>query len=649
MKYRPEIDGLRAIAVIPVILFHAGFEIFKGGYIGVDIFFVISGFLITSIIINGLNKNSFSIITFYEKRARRIMPMLFLIMIISILGSWFLFFPSDFKSFSNSLIAVPFFSSNFLFWLETDYWDIFSELKPLLHTWSLAVEEQYYIFFPLILMFLHRFKPKWIFGSVIIIAIASLVVSEYSSHHYKVANFYLIPTRSWELCIGSIIGILYTQYPITYEKLLSRKKVNETLSLLGFLMILISIFFFNEHTRHPSTFTLLPTLGTGLVILFSSQKVLIGRVLSLKPLVKIGLISYSIYLLHQPLFAFARYYSLYKLSPFFMFTLVLAVILLSYFSWRYIETPFRNKVKFNRKKIFLITGIGSLSFILIGIIGIYTEGFSQRNHLKKLKLENYNPDNDFLKVESWGPLRDLTNDPDYFIENNLSDQKLWFDDKNNKSNLLLIGNSHSKDIFNILTNSESTKKRFEIARYGLQIRHLNNFSHKLFNSKNYLASDFVMIASKYNEKDILTLEKLILKLKKDNKKIIIVEEIFPQITNYKKTIADSQILEKIRNSDLKLISKPDLISKINNEYYNNYKASTKTDTNDQIIKLGEKHSDVFILDRIEYICNKSSKEWYAVGSSYEKFFYDYGHHTIEGAKFYGNRVDEIDWLKQLNQ
>ena len=162
MKYRAEIDGLRALAVLPVILFHAGFDWFSGGFVGVDVFFVISGYLITTIIINELGEGKFSVVNFYERRARRILPALFFMMLVCLPFAYLWLGPGELKSFGQSLIAVSTFSSNILFWLETGYFDSAAELKPLLHTWSLAVEEQFYILFPLLLMLTWRLGTKWV-------------------------------------------------------------------------------------------------------------------------------------------------------------------------------------------------------------------------------------------------------------------------------------------------------------------------------------------------------------------------------------------------------------------------------------------------------------------------------------------------------
>lgn len=196
MKYRPEIDGLRALAVVPVILFHAGFELFSGGFVGVDVFFVISGYLITTIFIEEIDNQRFSIVNFYERRARRILPALFFVMLLCIPFAWLWMLPFQLKGFADSLIAVCLFASNILFWSESGYFDAATEEKPLLHTWSLAVEEQYYVLFPLFLLLAWRFGKNRVFWMIVAMAAVSLLLSEWGWRHKPVANFYLAPTRA---------------------------------------------------------------------------------------------------------------------------------------------------------------------------------------------------------------------------------------------------------------------------------------------------------------------------------------------------------------------------------------------------------------------------------------------------------------------
>lgn len=368
-----EIDGLRALAVLPVILFHAGFSWVGGGFVGVDIFFVISGYLITSLIVAEIDKGQFSLLNFYERRARRILPALFLVMLVCLPFAWVYLLPHELVDFGESLIAVSLFVSNILFWKDSDYFAADSELLPLLHTWSLAVEEQYYVFFPLLLMLVWRlgksgFVPLLLLG----IAGLSLAFSEWLWRVDSAANFYLLPTRAWELMLGALAGLYVRSSGIASQSL------REAGSLLGLLMILLSIFFLDKNMPFPGLYALLPTLGTVLIIVCADQQTMVGRLLSWRFFVAVGLVSYSAYLWHQPIFAFARLHSMQDLAPTVMAGLSLLALGFAWLSWRWVEQPFRDRRRFTRGKIFAFAIIGSLFFIGIGALLIMQEGFSQR-------------------------------------------------------------------------------------------------------------------------------------------------------------------------------------------------------------------------------------------------------------------------------
>jgi len=390
LKYRREIDGLRAVAVLPVILFHAGFTAFSGGFIGVDVFFVISGYLITTIILADKEKGEFSLVTFYERRARRILPALFFVMFCCIPFAWFWLLPNHLKDFSQSLVAVSAFSSNILFWRESGYFGTASELKPLLHTWSLAVEEQYYILFPLFIMFMWKFRKRWIFGSLMVIAVASLAVAQWGAYNKPTATFFLLPTRGWELAIGALIAFYFLYKKDHAILVASNKNISEFFGFVGIALIGYSVFAFDNSTPFPSFYALFPTIGTGLIIVFTTPQTLVGRFLGTKAMVGLGLISYSTYLWHQPLFVFARHRSLTEPSVTLLLTLSVASVIMAYFSWRYVEMPFRDKSIFNRKKIFSIAISGSVAFLGIGIVGNVENGFTERATSDQLSISSYN-------------------------------------------------------------------------------------------------------------------------------------------------------------------------------------------------------------------------------------------------------------------
>lgn len=389
MKYRREIDGLRAVAVLPVIFFHAGFAAFSGGFVGVDIFFVISGYLITTIILSDIDKGQFSIVKFYERRARRILPALLFVMLCCLPCAWLWLSPSHLKSFSDSLVAVSTFVSNVLFWRESGYFDTAAELKPLLHTWSLAVEEQYYIIFPLFLLLLWRLRKRLIFSALLMLAFTSLGIAQWGSFAFPSANFFLLPSRFWELAIGALIAFYFLYKKEHIDLITSKRPLNEIFGLAGILLIFYSIYAFDHETPFPSLFALLPTLGTGLIIIFSTPQTMTGRFLGTKAMVGIGLISYSTYLWHQPLFVFARHRSAEELGTPLLLTISALSLVFAYFSWRFVEQPFRDKQTFSRKSIFKMSLTGSLIFIVIGTIGHKNDGFANRFQLPESLVNSF--------------------------------------------------------------------------------------------------------------------------------------------------------------------------------------------------------------------------------------------------------------------
>ena len=358
MKYRPEIDGLRALAVVPVILFHAGFELFSGGFVGVDVFFVISGYLITTVLIEDLENKRFSIVNFYERRARRILPALFFIMILCVPFAWILLSGPSLHKFGNGLIGVSLFLSNVVFWKQKGYFDQSSELNPILHTWSLAVEEQYYVLFPIFLVLAWRFGKNRVFWMIVLMAAISLLLSEWGWRNKGTANFYLAPTRAWELLAGSIAAFVIHNRGV---------QKNNLLALLGLAAIIFSIFSYNESTPFPSVYALVPVLGVILIVLYAEKETLAAKFLSTKVFVSTGLISYSVYLWHQPVFAFFRIYT-NQISLHWLLTLVLIIItfLLSYVSWRFVEKPFRNRNFINKFLLFTLSFIALMSLFAIG-------------------------------------------------------------------------------------------------------------------------------------------------------------------------------------------------------------------------------------------------------------------------------------------
>jgi peptidoglycan/LPS O-acetylase OafA/YrhL len=446
-NYRPEIDGLRAIAVFSVIFFHAGIKVFSGGFVGVDIFFVISGYLITLILISENEKKSFSLMQFYERRARRILPVLILLMFTCIPFAWALMNPVELRQFLMSLLSVSTFSSNIFFMLKTAYFDLPSEKNPLLHTWTLAVEEQYYIVFPILFLAIWKFNRKLLLVFICIVAGASLGLAQYSLSKYEAISFYLLPTRAWELMIGSLLAYFVSTSSINLSK--SFSQVGE---FIGIMLIFYSIFFFDKNTPNPSIYLLIPTLGTALILLFSSKHTLVGTLLSYKPLVGFGLISYSLYLWHQPIFAFNRIKLPNEQSEIQFIFLIFLTVILSYVSWKFIETPFRNSERVKVKTLLYISTISSSFFIFLGLFAFYTPDVSIFAKLQKKSGDVYSLDLKKLESESRSITKIYAQD----------DFKSSF--TTTKTRILVIGDSMADDFITAAKLSKKITSNFELKK-----------------------------------------------------------------------------------------------------------------------------------------------------------------------------------------
>lgn len=371
--YRPDIDGLRSLAVLPIVLYHAGVAGFGGGFVGVDIFFVISGYLITRIIYSEIQKQSFSILKFYERRARRILPALFFMCLFTIVASWYLLLPTDFRDFSLSLFWTMLFSSNIHFWQEAGYFAGPSEFKPLLHTWSLAVEEQFYLFFPISLVLVARYLTRHINLFILLSFIASLLMSIWGVENKPDATFYLFPTRAWELLLGSMLAL--NMVPISENRLLQNM-----LAFTGVTLILWSIFVYTVETQFPGLNALLPCFGTAMIIYSNSKfQTLIGKILSIKPFVFFGLISYSLYLWHWPLIVFLKYQLDRPFNPSETILILLVSIIMAIISWKYIEQPFRHPSQVRpQKQFYYASCFVALTFSIFAVVGHYNLGFPGR-------------------------------------------------------------------------------------------------------------------------------------------------------------------------------------------------------------------------------------------------------------------------------
>ena len=513
VSYRSEIDGLRAIAVGVIILYHSqitilGHQLFKGGFIGVDIFFVISGYLITSIILKELiTTGSFSFKYFYERRVRRILPALLFVMLVSLPFAWMYLLPSSFVDFSKSILYSLGFSSNFYFHYSDQLYGAASGLlKPFLHTWSLSVEEQYYILFPIVLLVTFKYFRKFLIYVLIFGFITSLVLAEWTSKNYPSASFYFLHTRIWELLAGSILA--YIEITNGYRS--KQKTLNLILPTIGLFLIGHSILFFDDKMFHPSFYTLSPIIGVCLIIWFSDKNEPISKILSSKLFVLIGLISYSLYLWHYPIFAFAKVTGFVAGSVIGKMLLIPIAFICSIISYRFIEKPFRNQ-KYQFKKI-LITLLSSI--ILLASFNFYiihNDGIQKRIYKNDLMF--------FFKTK----------------EININ-----FFKKDNTKKVVMIGDSHA-GVLNFQLNEEIKKKNLSLYWFHTQM-YLKDFNRIQRKTKK--------IAEEYNVKNN-TIHNF---LKKNSDLIVILHHRWTYLLTETETSLDNEERYKESNRYLEAIN-----------------------------------------------------------------------------------------------
>lgn len=373
LTYRPEIDGLRAIAVVLVVMYHAGLGQLGGGFVGVDVFFVISGYLITTILISDLHAGAFSLKSFYERRAKRLLPALFVMLAISVPFAWLWLPASDMQDYSQSILSTLFFGSNILFWLESGYFDADSQLKPLLHTWSLGVEEQFYLVFPVLLLVAWRLFRKRIAIVIGTSALLSLTIAEWAVRGGgPVAGFYLLPTRFWELALGALVALLLRRRASPRGSILV-----ELLGWFGLSLVAFSAVAFDNSTSFPGLSALIPTGGTALVIIFASADTSLGKLLRTRGLVSLGVMSYSLYLYHYPVFSFSKRLFPDGASALLTAFLLCLSFLLAYVSWKFIETPWRVGQNQSISRFARVaTGVfASVGLLAVGLWGHLSDGF----------------------------------------------------------------------------------------------------------------------------------------------------------------------------------------------------------------------------------------------------------------------------------
>lgn len=618
--YRADIDGLRAISVLSVIFYHLDFTLFSGGYIGVDIFFTISGYLITSIIIFEKNKNNFSYTNFLNRRIRRIIPILILVIFFTLIVGVIFSMPTDLNQITNSAIFSILFTSNFYFSIVGDVYAAKSIiLKPLAHTWSLSIEEQYYIFFPLLFIFFNKEK---ILNILIIFIFLSLSISFIIEKNYPHHNFYFTPSRVWELLLGCCIAIL---------KFKNHAKKNDLLKdffcTLGIILILIPIFFFKIET-FSTLKSFIPISGTCMILYYGYKNNWIISILSKIFFVKIGLLSYSLYLWHYPIISFFEKYNIFYYKPILkiivFFVILLFISILFYFL---VEKNFRSKKIISNSKFYTI-----LFFVLFSLSITFASIHFSNSFVSRYMVGNYNLDNDnhYLK---W-----------------LNSSKQIKDFKNlEKNNVLVVGDSHGLDTYNSFILNKNLFNNYEFSFYWIQINEFKDFlDNKLPDNfkpytkysidklkAKYQKADTIILSSSYPQKrDFLVLDELSILLT-ESKKRIIFTTLAPKFrtTNFKYfknySFADKWIL-----SNRQIPKDKDYID-LKKKYYSNM--VDNKNLNKEIINVSIKYN-FDLIHKEKILCNFDNKECDFLTKNNQKILWDGHHYTIEGAKHIGKII-----------
>ena len=485
MKYRADLDGIRALAIIPVLIFHAEWPFLPQGYLGVDIFFVLSGFLISSYLLDEIQANgqvNFS--SFYERRVRRILPALFFMMLVITFCSILLLTPRDLIEYSKSQVSALLSISNIYFWQQSSYFDTSNNLKPLLHTWSLSVEEQFYLFFPWLLFFLRFKNNDTKFKIIFLLIFFSLGFAQTLSFIKPVASFYLLPTRAFELLLG-VSATLMLRMPTVTNRLLGMNQhaINIlSVSAVFLIVILMAIPVEAVFLPSPGLYSFVISFLVSWLCVLGIRESFATRALSLKPIVFIGLLSYSLYLWHQPIFALARYISPLQLTSINYLLLIVLTSICSYLSWKFVETPFRNRKQVPQSFIWAFAAISTLLILLVSGYIYKTQGLPTRFSKENLQLMNMSYDGR-KKAEVCSASRDKP----FELKNMCI---LGGDSNLNSPSYILLGDSHASAISPAV--SDALKKR-DLKAYqatylgcppGIGIERVdNNFSCKSFNDQ----------------------------------------------------------------------------------------------------------------------------------------------------------------------
>lgn len=646
MNYRPEIDGIRTLAIVPVLIYHLKISfgdgyLLPGGFLGVDVFLVLSGFLITKIILDEMqNTGTFSIRRFYERRARRILPALIMVTLASMFTGLFMLSPTELARLSiSALAALGFVSNVYWFIVQGEYGAQSGLLQPLLHTWSLAIEEQFYLVFPLLLLWLKPMRRPP--GTLVIVCFClalSLGFAEITTSFDKQLSFFSPASRAWEFLVGSVMAVLLTHFP---NKLQAGRLLSKVIPVVSVLVIVVCMVLIDLASwRHPGFITLPVVLATAGIIWCAREDELVTGILSTQLFVFIGRISYSLYLWHFPIFAFGRLFSIEKPGAIDMISWVILTVTFSIVGYYFVERRFRFNVAVWPSVVALCASLTAVAAFVI--VATQTNLFKRAWASDQVALyggQFY--DNEVLKDKSWSILNELareTSEPGKSRANGPSGNEslnLWF--KNDDlTNILVIGNSHSKDMFNALFLSPQNGKDFEVARFGIDKRFPKEQRKQLLKAPNFVAASIVMIAARYPDDADTFLPSLITQIQAQGKTVVVVGNTPEFVSPGSIPIYDWYIQRQMSRKTLEPMN---FVA-----YESQVSAVSKRNT---LLRLIADQTGSVFLSRSALVCSKVDKSCMLATPTGQKTMYDYGHWTLEGAQFFGAASEDVGWLSPI--
>ena len=629
IKYRPEIDGLRFIAVFAVIIYHADIYfnnkfLLPGGFLGVDIFFVISGYLIGKLIHFQINTGSFSINSFLIRRIRRIFPALFFMCFLSAVFGYFFLFSASFTDLLNSIMSSIFFISNYHYYFSGHVYGADTLLvKPLIHTWSLSIEIQFYLIISILIFILSKKKFQKTSNFIYIFLIfLSFFISNSLVHFNNNLNFYFILTRLWELLTG--------YYLVNIEKKNNKfiTKYSIQLTFISLSLIIFSFIFFSNEKFHPTFKTLPIVIGTSLFILFIKNSPFLLKIFSNKILVFLGLMSYSLYIWHYPIFVFSKYLNITQGEILNKFMIIIVLFVSSYLSFNYIEKPFRtrNNYFFKNFKYFFSYSIifSSLFFLYFFYSNNYFLNFKNIKLSEKLN-DKFYFDNKFYLDEFNDELKKYEN-----LEYS----------NNNKKKVLIVGNSYGADMFLIFKRNEKLFYKYDFSYlntqfYCLEVIITNNSKCKMDNNllyKKLKETDVIVISTRWNKNDFDNFHAIIQALKAYNNEIIIVSR-YEFLTEDQFTITDIFGLKEQR------LPNENEIVILGNEYYR--KRTLESKKIRSFLYNYSAKNELDLLDFSSVQCNHNSKYCNPISDFNFKIYYDKGHLTLDGIDFFSKKLSQL--------